>query len=169
MNAATAILAIEVLRGAGYNILEKNIRAGLLKTHWPGRFEPMLREPVFMVDSAHNAQGATQLAANLAEYFPDKKITFIIGVSEDKDYQSVIKPTLQLAKRYITTQANSARALPANKLANYLKKIHPEVHITKQPEEAAKKALKICDKDEIICSFGSLFHVGEIRKYVTSH
>jgi len=145
---------------------EKNIRDGLAATFWPGRFELMRREPVFIVDSAHNAQGAAQLASNLQEYFPEKKITFIIGVSEDKDRQSIIRPTLPLAKRFIATQANNARAWPATKLADYLREMHPDVYVIPCSMEAAKKALELCDDDEVICSFGSLFHVGTIRDFL---
>jgi len=168
LNAATAIMATEVLCERGFNISEENIRAGLTAVRWPGRFEIMRRKPMFVVDSSHNAQGAAQLAANLHLYFPGKMITFIIGVSEDKDYIGVIKPTLPLAKRYIATEANSTRALSAKKLGGYLRNLHPEVIIITHPEEAAKRALEMCDKDEVICSFGSLFHVGAIRDFLSS-
>jgi len=166
LNAATAVMAVEVLRSRGFIISEKNIRDGLAIARWPGRFELMRREPVFVVDSAHNVQGVVQLADNLLEYFPGKKITFIIGVSEDKDYRNIIKPALPLAKRFIATQANSTRALPATALADYLRKLHPEVHVAAHPEEAAKKALGMCGNDEVVCSFGSLFHVGAIRDFI---
>ena len=165
MNAATAIMAIDVLCERGFFISEKSIRDGLAAARWPGRFEIMRHEPVFVVDSAHNAQGAAQLVKTLIEYFPGKKIIFVVGVSEDKDYCNVIKPALPLAKRFIVTQANHARALPATILADYLRKLHPEVYVAVHPEDAVKKALEMCSDDEVICSFGSLFHVGAMREF----
>jgi dihydrofolate synthase/folylpolyglutamate synthase len=89
-------------------------------------------------------------------------------VSEDKDYHSVIKHTCPLAKRYIATRADNARALPAETLAGYLKDLHHEVYVAARPIEAAKKALGMCGIDEVICSFGSLFHVGAMREFLMS-
>ena len=168
LNAAMAVKTAHVLCDRGFDISEKNIRDGLLAAHWPGRFELMRREPAFVVDSAHNAQGAAHLVANLREYFPSKKITFIVGVSEDKDYHSVMKHALPLANRFIVMQSDNARALPVETLANYLRELHPEVHIAPNPEEAAKKALEMCNKDDVICSFGSLFHVGAMRDFLVT-
>ncbi|MCL2698968.1 MAG: bifunctional folylpolyglutamate synthase/dihydrofolate synthase, partial [Defluviitaleaceae bacterium] len=164
-NAATAVMTAELLRERGFNISEQNIRGGLVASRWPGRFEIMRRDPIFVVDSAHNAQGAAQLASNLLEYFPGKEITFVVGVSEDKDYHSVIKSMLPLAKRFIATQANSKRALPAEVLADHLRDVHSEVHVEAEPARAVEKALGMCGKDEVICSFGSLFHVGAVREF----
>lgn len=164
MNAATAIMAAEVLRGRGFDISDGHIHSGLFGARWPGRFEVMRREPVFIIDCAHNAQGAAHLAANLNKYFPGQKITFIVGVSADKDYQGIIAQVAPLAARFIATQADTPRALPAEELAGYLKTLHPDVYTAAQPADAARAAVAFCQNDGVICSFGSLFHAGPMRE-----
>jgi dihydrofolate synthase/folylpolyglutamate synthase len=103
LNAATAVKTAEILSNQ-FEISEEDIREGLNATRWPGRFELMRREPDFVIDCAHNTQGAARLAESLNEYFPGKKITFVIGVSEDKDYHGIISRVLPVAKRFIATR-----------------------------------------------------------------
>jgi folylpolyglutamate synthase/dihydropteroate synthase len=61
------------------------------------------------------------------------------------------------------SQHDNTRALSAAGLAGYLKTVHKDVYIAEKPEDAAGKALEMCGNDEVICSFGSLFHAGAVR------
>jgi dihydrofolate synthase/folylpolyglutamate synthase len=46
------------------------IRRGLATVEWPGRFQILRRDPIVIVDGAHNPAGARALAASLTAYFP---------------------------------------------------------------------------------------------------
>ncbi len=163
LNASLAIMAIEVLTERGFSITDKNIYDGLSKTKWIGRFEILKREPIFLVDAAHNKEGSRHLRLNLMKFFPDKKVIFIVGVSADKDYHAMIEQIAPLAKCFIATQANSPRAMEAAKLGEYLSTIHSEVYVEPVPRNAVFKSLELCTDAEIICSFGSLYYVGDVR------
>jgi len=56
-NAVVAITALEILRKNGYAISDADITAGLAAVNWPGRFEVIGREPVFILDGSHNPHG----------------------------------------------------------------------------------------------------------------
>ena len=81
-NAATALLAIEAL---GLKINESAIREGLRKTKWPGRLEIVSREPMIILDGAHNPAAAKRLREFLSENFHNKKIILVLGILSDKD------------------------------------------------------------------------------------
>lgn len=57
-NAALAVETIQKLRTLGYLITEEALLQGLKKTVWRGRFTVLQTEPLFLMDGAHNADGA---------------------------------------------------------------------------------------------------------------
>lgn len=66
-NAALAIEVVKALRGRGWSIPDDAVREGIAATRWPGRFEVVASNPLFIVDGGHNPQGAQALADTLRE------------------------------------------------------------------------------------------------------
>ena len=168
-NAAIAVKACEIIAGKDFNITEDSIRKGLVYARWPGRFEVMKKSPAFIIDGAHNAEGAKVLSETLQKYFPDRKILFIVGVLKDKDFKSIIKPVLHLAKGFITVTPDSERALPAKDLAMFINNYCKNVSIGDTIEEAVETSLAAASPDDVVCAFGSLYCIGRIRKYLTQY
>jgi len=166
-NAATAIDTVCILSDMGYEINEEAIKSGLLSAHWPGRLEILQHKPVLIIDGAHNEEAAIALSNSLKSYFPDKKIIFIMGVLKDKNYKPMVDTVMPLADSFITVTPNSERALSAVELAIYIRDYCKKVQISDKIEEAVLKSLQMADKDSIICAFGSLHYIGDIRKYIT--
>jgi len=78
-NAVVALETALILARKGYDrICESSVRKGLADAKWPGRLEILKKEPIFLIDGAHNAEGAKTLSEFLKTYFPGKKIVFII-------------------------------------------------------------------------------------------
>ncbi|HEY3298233.1 MAG TPA: folylpolyglutamate synthase/dihydrofolate synthase family protein, partial [Armatimonadota bacterium] len=69
INAATAIGAIEVLEDRGFKIGESAVREGLESAYLPGRLEVLRRDPILLIDGAHNPDGAEQVASALSNHF----------------------------------------------------------------------------------------------------
>lgn len=166
VNASVSIETIFALKQKGYRITDDNIKCGLSKTRWPARFELLCTSPTFIIDGAHNPQSALTLVESIKEYFVDKKITFITGVLSDKDYKATLQPVIHMANKFITLTPNSSRALSGKCLADYLAKYHNNVTYAKDISTALQHCLE--EKDEIICAFGSLYLVSEIRAIITS-
>ena len=74
----------------GFNITEGSLREGLKNTVWPGRFQILRRDPLVILDGAHNPNGTGELADCLEKYFPDRKFVFVCGVMADKDYLKML-------------------------------------------------------------------------------
>lgn len=164
-NAVVALNAIEVLSTKGYNISDDSILKGLLNARWPGRLEVLCKQPVFLIDGAHNGEGASALAKVLKTYFPGKKILFIVGALKDKDVISIIEPTIPLASGYITVTPDSGRALASKDMAILLSQYCKNVLVSDTIEEAIKTSLSLASKDDIICAYGSLYYIGKVRSY----
>jgi len=162
-NAVMAVEACKIVSQKGYPISEDAIRRGLEKAKWPGRMEVIKKEPLFLIDGAHNAQGAEILREALDAYFPDKRRIFIFGVLKDKDYMSIIKTVIPGSEAVIAVTPDSDRALPAEELAILLKPYCKNILISDTIEGAVKEAYQLSSKNDIICAFGSLYYIGKIR------
>ncbi|MGI6055716.1 MAG: bifunctional folylpolyglutamate synthase/dihydrofolate synthase [Bilifractor sp.] len=167
-NASMAVAAAEVLRRKGWPITEDSIRRGLKHTVWHGRFELMHQNPAIIVDGGHNPEGTAMLRDSLTRYFPDQKITFLMGILADKDYHKVIDTVGPLAKRFYTVPVPNPRALDPEQLARELRDAGYTAEARDSIEEATDEALRNCTKDDVICSFGSLYYVGRIREHLNT-
>lgn len=163
-NAVVALKTCELLKSKGYGITRDSIRQGLAKARWPGRLEVLGKNPYFIIDAAHNAECAKALSEALHKYFPDKRKIFILGVLKDKDYKSMVEAVIPLSNMFITVTPESGRALSASELANFLKPYCKNVLISDTMEEAVAMSLNAASQDDVICAFGSLYYIGEIRK-----
>lgn len=162
LNGALALEAVEALRECGYDISDEQVFAGMKKTQWKGRFTVLSKNPLVIIDGAHNPGAATELQKSLALYFPDKKLHYIMGVFKDKDYQKVIELTAPLAEHIITVETpGNPRALPAEVLKEAVKRVNPSVEAAESIADAVRKSFNHAHKEDAIIIFGSLSFLGE--------
>ncbi|NJD03965.1 MAG: bifunctional folylpolyglutamate synthase/dihydrofolate synthase [Ruminiclostridium sp.] len=162
-NAAVAVKAAELLMHKDYAITAESIRMGLRNARWPGRLEVLSTDPVFLIDGAHNIEGASVLRNTLDMYFPGKKMTFIMGVLKDKDYKAMIKAVIRDCHRVIAVTPENERALPAAELALAIGPYCKNVSVNDTIEEAVRECMETAMHDEIVCAFGSLYYIGAVR------
>lgn len=82
-NAATAVATLEALAEWGVKVSLEHIAAGLAQVRWPGRLQVLERDPLLIVDGAHNADSAKRLMQALGQYFSFDRLILIIGISFD--------------------------------------------------------------------------------------
>lgn len=167
-NAVLALESCKVLQNKGFIITEDAIRKGLKKTTWPGRMEIINKRPLILIDGAHNLDGARNLYENINKYFPNKGKIFIFGVLRDKEYGSMIEVIAPIADIIITVTPNSERALPAVELAKIIKPYCNNVLVSDTIKAGIMQAIQAYTENDIICVFGSLYYIGEIRQYFIS-
>lgn len=167
LNAALALEGVEELRRLGYHLSEEQVRQGLYRAVWRGRFTLLSKNPAVIIDGAHNPGAAKELKHSLDLYFKGKDLYYIFGVFQDKDYQEVIRLTAPLAKHIITVQTpGNPRALPADELKEAVQAVNPSVEAAQSIQEAIKKSLQLAKKEDAIIIFGSLSFLGEAEKAV---
>jgi dihydrofolate synthase/folylpolyglutamate synthase len=162
-NAAVAITALELLRERGYKIHNADIVAGLAAVRWPGRFEVLGREPVFILDGAHNPQGIEATKDSLLSHFGEQKIIFIIGVMADKDVDLMVNLIAPLAETFIAVRPNYPRAMDVGTLAGKLSRYGIPVISRDSVAEGVAEAIGRAGKSSVICALGSLYFSGDIR------
>lgn len=163
-NAATALAAVTLLRQQGTTIPDDAIRAGLANVHWPGRFEILEREPLLVVDGAHNADSARQLIQTLHKFCPSAALHLIFGASNDKDITGMFAQLLPYAECIILTRSHNPRASDPVKLAALAEAYNVETSIAPDLPAALEEARRRAGPGDVICVTGSLFVVAEARQ-----
>ena len=168
LNALTVIDVCSALRSRGWDKLtDEAIDEGLSHAQWPGRLELLRRGPDFIVDGAHNPQCVDALMDSLAALYGDKKLIFLTGVLRDKDWQQMLRRALPLAKAFVVITPPSARALDENELAAWLNAQGVQAVPAKDTDDGVRRALELAGEDDAICSWGSLYFTGEVRRVLT--
>ncbi|MBR5270589.1 MAG: hypothetical protein IKV64_00235, partial [Clostridia bacterium] len=156
-NAAVVLEVVFALQNKGVRITEKAIEEGLKSVEWPVRFEFLGDNLV--VDGGHNIDGILALKKSLIE--TDKKIILVMAMMEDKSCRECVECISDIADYVITTQIDMPRCIDADELIKFSR---ADGRSIKNAIEAVNAALKMTDKDSVVCVCGSLYLAGAIRK-----
>ena len=154
-NAMAVLDIIDCLIRRGWGITENAIRAGLAQATWPGRFEVLSREPLLIVDGAHNPNGVEALVDTIRAYFPDQKINFVMGVMKDKDYHTMLRLIAPYAARFITELPDAHRALRPEQLKSEIRAYFDgPVETADSVTAAVERAMEIAGDSRVTCCTG---------------
>ncbi|MEE1085564.1 MAG: folylpolyglutamate synthase/dihydrofolate synthase family protein [Schaedlerella sp.] len=171
INAATVLEFADSNVVAGLS--EDNIKRGLLKTEWPGRFQCICEEPIIVIDGAHNEDAAKRLRESMELYFHDKKKIFICGVFKDKAYEKIAQIMAPLAEKIYTVDLpNEQRTLDSEQLGKTMQKYCKEscqVYAVSNIEKAVQKACSEMCEEAVILAFGSLSYLKNIIQCVNKN
>jgi len=166
-NSVLAINTIEYLnKNYKINISIDNIKSGLLKTEWPGRIEVIKEKPLFIIDGAHNLDGAKSLAKVLEKNFSGKKGILIIGMLKDKDVDSVLEVLTPYFKKVVATYPVSDRSMEPELLKEKISKYVEDVVAIENINGAVEYAIGKSTEDDVIIAAGSLYMIGSIRTII---
>lgn len=154
-----ALLAAAAARELGADAAA--IRAGLRGARWPGRFQIFRRDPLVILDGAHNPAGARALAASLRAYFPGRPATFVVGILADKDAGGILAALRPLAARVILTASANPRAA-APEAIRALLPADARVDTAPSPQAALAMATAAAGPRGIVCVAGSLSLIGDV-------
>ena len=162
-NAAVVLSVADALIARGWNISEENIRDGIRSVSWPGRFDVMRKDPLFIIDGGHNPQCIEALVKNIEDYLSDRKVIVLTGVLADKDYADMYKPVMPLVQEFVCITPPNPRKLDASLLAQYLSEAGATATACASIEEGVVTAMEKAGKDGVVLCFGSLYSIGAIR------
>lgn len=167
-NASVVLSVIDTLIDKGWRITEQNIRDGLRDVSWPGRFDIVSRDPLFVIDGGHNPQCIEALVKNIRDYLTGRTVIALTGVLADKDYGDMYKPVMPLVKEFVCITPPNPRRLIAAELAAHLQEKGAVATPCDSIEEGVRTALKKAGKDGVVLCFGSLYTIGDIRNALLS-
>jgi len=160
---ANAQLALAAARVFAPVLTAEQIEGGLEHARWPGRFEASPAEPRLYWDGAHNPQGVATLRAAWREVLGDAPGVLVLGLSEDKDADSMLKALQGPWRRVVAVAARSPRARTPDDVARRVTAAWPGVPVTPAASvaEGVARALSMLEPGERVLACGSLFVVGE--------
>jgi len=161
-NGAVALAALEGLRAQGMSIDEQAIRRGLGEVYWPGRFEIVGRNPLVILDCAHNELAVQALLETIAlELGPDVKPRLVFGCLEDKQWERMGELLASRVRGTILTRVKPKRPLdPAHLLPIFAR--HGAARIISDPVKAVEAAMAQAAPDDVVLVTGSVYLVGEV-------
>jgi dihydrofolate synthase/folylpolyglutamate synthase len=169
-NAAVALAAIERLQARGWHIPDSAVAEGLAQVDWPARLEIVGRQPLVVLDCAHNVASVLALVETMRTSFPPGRRFLIFASSSDKDVPGMLRVLGPHYERVLLTRyTSSARGVEPERLAALLEGVGGpphSVHTTAaQAWEAACTAAR--PEDQIYIT-GSVFLAGELRPVIMS-
>ena len=168
-NAVLALEALRILDERGYHTTLEQRKEGLWATRWNGRLTIIHKDPLFIVDGAHNPAAADMLEDSVRKYFKDRRLFFIMGVFKDKEYPYIIRKLCPYAEQILAIETpDNPRALPAEELAKAIRPYNANVRAEKNIPRAVEELFEMAGKDDVILSFGSLSFIGEITRIVNT-
>ncbi|RJP87676.1 MAG: bifunctional folylpolyglutamate synthase/dihydrofolate synthase [Desulfobacteraceae bacterium] len=164
-NAALVLACCEVLQQKNVPITLQTVRNSLETYQWPGRLEVLPTSPPIVIDGAHNLMSARVLGRYFQSELADKEITLVIGVLDDKPFQSILQSLLPHCRRVILTEPKIDRRMPPEKMFDLAKSLVGDTEIVMDVGAAVRHALKITPSEKgIVCIAGSLYVVGEAKE-----
>jgi len=158
-NAAIAFATALAVKGE-WALTKQAIEEGLRTTRWPGRLQVVRRHPYVIVDGAHNAPAARALGESLRELFPGRKVTFVLGILNDKDLAGIARHLGPLAAKVVATKPGTPRAFEAEDLSRAFGP-HAPVEVVPGVKDAVTRAMGAAGPEDVVVVAGSIYTIGE--------
>ncbi|MGQ0830254.1 MAG: bifunctional folylpolyglutamate synthase/dihydrofolate synthase [Microthrixaceae bacterium] len=162
-NAAIALAAAEAFFGRPLE--DALVREAFAAVRNPGRFEIVQRDPLLILDGAHNPEGARALAHTLDEGFSvrgDRRL--VVGMLDGRDPAEVLAALGAAdAAEVVCCTPDSPRALPAEVLAAHVRAAGGVARVVAEVRAAVHAALDASSPDDAVVVTGSLYTVGAAR------
>ncbi|HEY7126812.1 MAG TPA: Mur ligase family protein [Ktedonobacterales bacterium] len=166
-NAAIAVTALRAAeRRLGRAFPLDAYRRGLERAWLPGRLEMVQREPLVLLDAAHNAQKARALRRALDALVPEQPRVLVVGILADKASEEMLTVLAPGAQAVVVTQPpviGNKRPERLERLAEVARQHAPLVLAEPDPAQAVERALAETPKEGVLCITGSLYLVGAVR------
>jgi dihydrofolate synthase / folylpolyglutamate synthase len=162
-NAAVALAASEAFFGR--ELGDDAIREAFGEVRVPGRFEVMSRNPLVIIDGAHNPEGAEAAGAVLDEEFTvDGRRTLVIGMLTGRDPAAMLRGVRAASfDRVVCCTPPSPRALPSDELARAAHALGIRAEPAPTIEHGLDSARRGADSADLVFITGSLYFVGAVR------
>jgi len=157
-NVAVALLTLALARER-FRCPADAVRRGLAEVRWPGRLAVVSREPLVVLDGAHNADGIAALAAELPAVVGDRPLDLVFAAMADKTWDTMLALLLPRVRSAIVTRVGRRGAAPADLAAA----IHGRVPVESIDDARAafRTACSRARAGDAVLVTGSLYLVGE--------
>ncbi len=167
-NAVLALAAVETFFAAP--LPEDVVIEGFAEVTMPGRFEVLGRQPLVIVDGAHNAVGADTCAeVFFGDFHPDGRRILVVGTTRNAMEMLSALRADEFDIVFVVT-APTPRGVPAAELVAAATELGCD-HVVSfdTVDEACRRALEYADGDDAVLVTGSLYTAGAARSVLQRH
>lgn len=137
------------------------VREALKRLSWPGRLEVLCNKPLILLDACINrASCANVLEALRKLHIP--KITSVIGIPCDKDFQGVCEEMQDISECMLLTKSSNPHYKFSKQQVTELAEKGIATEWTENVEEALQKAAA-CGNP--VCILGTTSLISDVKKY----
>lgn len=122
------------------------------------------REPVYILDVAHNPAGAWSLRSTLSATFEDRPLTMVFGVLRDKAMSEMAEILFPIADRVIVTHANNPRSATPAEIRGAAARVSVNISEAETVAEALRMATESAGRSGLVVVTGSIYVVGEAMR-----
>jgi dihydrofolate synthase/folylpolyglutamate synthase len=162
-NATTAVAALSVLEEQGLSLPLEAIHKGLATVQWPGRLEILGREPLVVVDCAHNADSARKLVSALNGLADFDRMIVVLGASADHITPGLLRALASSSSRTIATASRHPKAATPAWIQAQAAELNLESEVCPAVPQALDLALEDAGPRDLVCCTGSVFVAAEAR------
>lgn len=162
-NAATAIAATQAFFDRPLD--RDTVGAAFAGLTLPGRFEVVHRNPLVILDGAHNPNGARAAAATLHDEFDVAgRVVLVVGMLHGRDPIEMLQALrADRADLVIACTPDSPRAIPADDVAAAARTLPVMTEVVPDVSDAAQRALAVASEEDAVLVTGSLYVAGAAR------
>ena len=168
VNAAVALTAVEMFFAAPPS--DEIVTEGMGGVTMPGRFEVLGRQPLTIIDGAHNPIGADTCAQVFFDDFqPDGRRLLVFGTLRDPGEMLAALRADEFDMLFACT-APSPRGVDVREVVEAAKALGCDnIAAFGTVEEACVRAMEYADGDDAVLATGSLYTAGAARAVLQRH
>jgi dihydrofolate synthase/folylpolyglutamate synthase len=175
-NAAVAMAVVDELGRQSWDIDDSAVRLGLASASCPARVEVVAREPMVIIDAAHNVASIQALVETIGEIYSGGRRTLVFATTQGKDVRGMLMELLPHFDRIVFTRyLLNPRGHQPDRLRELASQIdrpggprRPQIEVCAEPTGAWNTALKGVTRADLLCVSGSFFIAGELRPVILS-
>ena len=167
-NAIGAIYALYLLNKRGIlKISLDDIKKRIKTSTWKGRMEIVSRDPLIILDGAHNFDGIKRLVDSL-DNFKFKKLHLIMSILADKEHKKMLEEISAYTDEVVFVNLDYKRGTSPEELSREASDYGLKGQVM-TIDEALDYYKKTYEDDDLILITGSLYFVSEARSKILNY
>lgn len=167
-NAIGAIYALYLLNKKGIlKISTEKIRERIKSSSWAGRMEIVSRDPLIILDGAHNFDGIKKLVESI-ENFKFKKLYLIMSILSDKEHKKMLEEISSYTDEVVFVNLDYKRGTSPEELKKEASAYGLKAEVM-SVEDAINHYQEKYEDGDLILITGSLYFVSEARAEILNY
>jgi dihydrofolate synthase/folylpolyglutamate synthase len=167
-NVVAAVCAAQQLSQEGLKIPRPAFHVGVREAAWPGRLEVVARQPLVLLDGAHNPGGAREVAGFVKNHLQGRPLRLVYASMRDKAMGEISGILFPLAEEIYLTRPKQARAAAPEEILAAAGQRAERTVIEPDPARALELAVRASPPEGMVLACGSLFLVGAIKEAIAT-